>query len=127
MQAAIARSHPGRKPALTGEHLRQARAMIAAGKPKAAVARTLRIGNGFYSASSLPAELHLRLQRPPALPFATSIDSGASSGAGGEDENSEFVAAAVETPRTATAATTTSARRRRNTGPVDHSHHRRLG
>jgi DNA invertase Pin-like site-specific DNA recombinase len=45
MQAAIARGrHPGRKPALTGEQLRQARAMIAAGEPKAAVARTLRIG-----------------------------------------------------------------------------------
>jgi DNA invertase Pin-like site-specific DNA recombinase len=45
MHAAIARGrHPGRKPALSDEQLRQARAMIASGEPKAAVARTLRIG-----------------------------------------------------------------------------------
>jgi DNA invertase Pin-like site-specific DNA recombinase len=45
MQAAIARGRkPGRKPALSDEQLRQARAMIAAGEAKAAVARTLRIG-----------------------------------------------------------------------------------
>ena len=45
MQAAIARGRrPGRKPALGDEQLRQARAMIAAGEPKAAVARTLRVG-----------------------------------------------------------------------------------
>jgi len=45
MQAAIARGRrPGRKPALSDEQLRQARAMIAAGEPKAAVARSLRVG-----------------------------------------------------------------------------------
>lgn len=45
MQAAAARGrHPGRKPGLSAEQLRQAQVMIAAGEPKAAVARTLGVG-----------------------------------------------------------------------------------